>query len=133
MEVGMTFLGAGVGAISEVFINQAVKTSFTTMPTYTGGAVGVAGGAAGLVFGGKSPFIRGASIGLMAMGTALVVNETFLSLPGISGVPTGLPMARNIPGNYLSNAVAGYRGITPMGNLSGENGKAVGMGAIYRN
>jgi hypothetical protein len=133
MEVGMTFLGAGVGAIAEVFINQAMKTSFTTMPTYIGGAVGVAGGAAGLVFGGKSPFIKGASIGLMGMGTVLVVNETFLSLPGISGVPQGVPMARGIPGNYISNAV-GYRGIhTQMGNMSGGNGKPVGMGAIYRN
>jgi hypothetical protein len=133
MEVGMTFLGAGVGAVAEVFINQAVKTSFTTAPAYTGGAVGVVAGVGGLVFGGKSPFIRGAAIGLMGMGTALVVNETFLSLPGISGTPTGLPNARNIPGSYLSKPV-GYRGIrTQVGNLSGANGKAVGMGAIYRN
>jgi hypothetical protein len=133
-EVGMTFLGAGAGAFVEVFANQAIKTSFPSMPTYTGGAVGVGAGALGLVFGGKSPFIRGASIGMMSMGTAFVVNETFLSLPGISGLPQGVPNARAIPGNYLSTAVAGYRGINPkMGNLSGANGKAVGMGAIYRN
>jgi hypothetical protein len=137
MEVGMTLLGAGVGGVAAVFINQAVKTSFTTMPTYTGGAVCVAGGAGGMVFGGKNPFIKGASVGMMAMGSALVVNETFLSLPGISGIPQGVPNARAIPGNYLSNSVAGYRGINRnpgMGNFSGNNGKAVaGMGALYRN
>lgn len=133
MDVGMKFLGAGVGAVAEIFANQAIKTSFTTMPTYTGGAIGVLAGVGGLVFGGKGAFIQGASIGMMAMGTALVVNETFLSLPGISGVPQGVPNARSIPGNYISNAV-GYRGISPkMGNMSGGNGSAVGMGAIYRN
>jgi hypothetical protein len=135
-NVGMKLLGAGVGAVAEVFANQAIKTSFPTMPTYTGGAVGVLAGVGGLVFGGKSPFVDGAAIGMAAMGAALVINETFLSLPGISGVPQGLPNARAIPGNYLSNAVAGYRGINNnpgMGNMSGSNGRAVGMGAIYRN
>jgi hypothetical protein len=137
MEAGLTFAGAAVGAIAEVFVNQAVKTSFTTMPTFTGGAVGVLAGFGGLAFGGDSPFVKGAAIGLMAMGAALVVNETFLSLPGISGTPQGVPNARAIPGNYLSNAVAGYRGITRnpgMGNMSGDNGRPVGaLGAIYRN
>jgi hypothetical protein len=137
MEAGMTFLGAGIGAVAEVFINQAVKTSFTTMPTYTGGFAGILAGGGGLAFGGDSPFVKGAAIGMMAMGAAFVVNETFLSLPGISGIPQGVPNARAIPGNYLSNAVAGYRGINNnpgMGNMSGNNGKVVGsMGAIYRN
>jgi hypothetical protein len=136
MEAGMTFLGAGIGAVAEVFINQAVKTSFTSMPTYTGGFVGIAAGAGGLAFGGDSPFVKGAAIGMMAMGGVFVVNETFLSLPGISGIPQGVPNARAIPGNYISNAVNGYRGMTRnpgMGNMSGDNGKTVGMGAIYRN
>jgi hypothetical protein len=136
MDAGMKLLGAGIGAAAGVFINQAVKTSFTTMPTYTGGFVDIAAGVGGIAFGGGSPFVEGAAIGMMGMGAVFVVNETFLSLPGISGIPQGVPNARAIPGNYLSNAVAGYRGMDRnpgMGNMSGANGRAVGMGAIYRN
>lgn len=134
MEAGMTFLGAGIGAVAGVFINQAVKTSFTTMPSYTGGAVNVLAGFGGLAFGGDSAFVRGAAVGLMGIGAVLVTNETFLSLPGISGIPMGVPNARAIPGNYLSSSVAGYRGINRnpgMGNMSGNGSRAVG--AMYRN
>lgn len=136
MDVGMKVLGAGVGAAAATFGNQAIKSSFTTAPAYIGGLAGVVAGVGGIVFGGNSPFVQGAAIGMMGMGAVFMVNETVLSLPGISGIPQGVPNARPIPGNYISNSVAGYRGIPinpGVGNLSGANGKAVGMGNIYRN
>jgi hypothetical protein len=133
MDTGMRLAGAAVGAIGEVFLNQAVKTSFTTMPTYTGGAVGVIAGIGGFVFGGKSPFIQGTAFGLASVGLVFVVNETFLSLPGISGTPMGVPNARPNAG-FLSNPVAGYRGIprSAVGSLSGGVAQN-SIGALYRN
>lgn len=136
-DVGMKLLGAGLGAGAAIIANQFVKTSFATMPSYLGGVAGVALGVGGLVFGGRSSFVDGASVGAIGMGAVFVVNETFLSLPGISGIPQGVPNARPIPGNYLSNSVAGYRGFNMnpgMGNLSGGTGRSVaGMAGIYRN
>ena len=137
MNAGLKLAGAAIGAGVGVFINSTVKTSFASMPTYTGGFVDIGLGIGGLAFGGGSPFADGAAVGLMGIGSVFVVNETVLSLPGISGIPQGVPNARPIPGNYLSNAVAGYRGINVrpgMGNMSGANGRSVaGMGQLFRN
>lgn len=136
-DVGMKLLGAGLGAGAAIVANQFVKSSFTSMPAYLGGAAGIVLGVGGLVFGGKSSFVDGASVGAIGMGAVFVVNETFLSLPGISGIPMGVPNARPIPGNYISNSVAGYRGFNMnpgVGNLSGGSGRSVaGMAGIYRN
>ena len=135
MDAGLTLLGAGFGAVAEVFVNQLVKTNFPTAPTWIGGGVGVGAGLAGVVFSGKNPFFQGASIGMMGMGGVFAVNETFVSLPGISGVPMGVPNARPIPGNYISQPVSGYRGIRQpaFGNLSAGGPGANTVGSLYRN
>lgn len=135
----MRLAGLLVGGVAEIFANQAIKTSFTTAPTWAGGAVGVIAALGGFIFGGKSPFIQGAAAGAGALGLAFVLNETFFSLPGISGTPQGVPNARPIPGNYLSHPVAGRRmgyrtGVNDtmqMGNLSGP--ETASVGALYRN
>lgn len=134
-QAGMMVAGAGVGAIAEVFINQAIKTSFPTMPGWIGGGAGVAGGAALILFAPESPFVTGAAAGMAAAGAIFATNETFISLPGISGIPKGVPNA--MPGQgFLSKSVGTYKGIPQnfIGNLSGPNGKVVGqIGALYRN
>lgn len=134
MDAGLRLLGVGFGAVGEVFVNQLVKTNFPTAPTWIGGGVGVGAGLAGFAFAGKSPFFQGASAGLAGMGVVFAVNETFLSLPGISGVPMGVPNARPIPGNYLSNPV-GYRTISKnnVGSFSGGAAGANSVGNLYRN
>lgn len=124
MATGELILGAGLGAIAATFINQAIKTSFTTAPGYTGGAVCIAGGAAVPLLTKPNNIVNGVSAGLIGMGAVFTFNETFLSLPGISGMPTGLPNAA--PG-YLNKAVGSYRGYPPnrVGNFSGNSSSVV--------
>jgi hypothetical protein len=126
----MMLLGAGIGAIAGAFVNQTVKTSFPTMPGYTGGAVDVAAGAAVVFLAPPSPMMTGIGAGLMGIGAVFATNETFLSLPGISGMPVGLPNAG--PG-YLNRSVSGYRGIprNAIGNLSGAGSNVIA--GLYRN
>jgi len=123
--------GAALGAIAGVFINQAVKTSFTTAPTWTGGAICLVAGAATPLFVKPSPLIGGIACGLAGIGGVFLLNESFLSLPGISGMP--MPdYARMTPRpGYVNQAVAGMRpGIMnnrrTMGNLSGNRTLAIG-------
>ncbi len=136
-QTGMMVLGAGIGGIAGVFVNQAVKSSFTSMPTWIGGGANVAAGAALALFGPPSPLISGIATGLMASGAIFATNETFLSLPGISGVPanSGLMSARptNSGNGFLNTTVGNYAGIPQnfVGNLSGEGTSVIG--AIYRN
>ena len=134
-QAGMMVAGAGVGAIAEVFINQAIKSSFPTMPGWIGGGAGVGAGGALILFAPESPFITGVAVGLAGAGAIFATNETFLSLPGISGIPKGVPNA--MPGGgFLSKSVGNYKGVPQnfIGNMSGDNGKSIaGMGAVYRN
>lgn len=140
-QTGMMLLGAGLGAIGGAFVNQAVKTSFTTMPAYIGGAAAVAGGVAALMFIPPSPLVTGVACGLMGAGAIFATNETFLSLPGISGMPMGLTNANG--GGYVRQTVGGYRNIPPNrigGNLSGNGSRVIGnvarmggMAGIFRN
>lgn len=134
METGELLLGAGVGAVAAVFVNQAVKTSFKTVPMWVGGGACVAIGA-GIPLFVKStpklpPFIMGAAGGMIGMGAVFITNETFLSLPGIAGVPMGFTNAT--PG-YINQTVGNYRGVPPnrIGNMSGADASVIG--AIFSN
>jgi hypothetical protein len=117
--------GAAAGGVLATFANQAIKTSFPTMPGWTGGGVCIAAGAAVPLFVKNSPLAMGFGAGLAGAGAIFAVNETFLSLPGVSGVPI-------MPGNpgYITHTV----GRTPpkrVGNFSG-NQQAV-INGIYDN
>ena len=79
--------GIIAGAAGGFFLNQALKSAFTSLPAFAPGVVILAGG----VFldksmGKKSDLISGAAEGLIAAGGLIALNETFISLPGISGV-----------------------------------------------
>jgi hypothetical protein len=58
--------------------------------------------------------MTGIGAGLMGIGAVFATNGTFLSLPGISGIPAGMPMG---PG-YMQRTVGSYRGI-PRANIGG--------------
>lgn len=128
--------GAAIGAVVATFANQAVKTSFPSMPSWLGGGIGVAGGGAVLLLAKPTPLITGAAIGLAGTGFVFVLNETFLSLPGISGAPSGSMFAmKKVNGNgYISDSVNGFYRNLPknrIGNFSGGNAKSVN--GIYSN
>lgn len=131
-QTGMLLLGAGIGAIGGAFVNQAVKTSFTTAPAYIGGGACVAIGAGTIMFAPPTPLVTGIGAGLMGVGAVFATNETFLSLPGIAGMPSD---QMNMGPGYLNRTVAGYRGIPKnrIGNFSG-NGQHViaGINGLYR-
>lgn len=118
--VVLDIAGAAAGGLAAAFINQAVKTSMPTAPAWSGGALNVVGGAALLAFMKPNPMVDSFGIGLIAGGALFAVNETFLSVPGISGVPPTMPMPNNRPG-YINQTVGNPR--LPngrMGNMSGN-------------
>lgn len=121
--------GAALGAGGAVMINQFIKSSFTGMPGWLGGAAGVAVGGGLPMFLKPSPLVTGVAAGLAGMGAIFAVNETFLSLPGISGVPMMATPAR--PG-YINQTVGrvqrylGPKQSSHMGNMSGNRRLAVG-------
>jgi hypothetical protein len=118
-DAGMMLAGAGLGALSAVFINQAVKTSFTTAPGYVGGLVPAVMGAALPMFVKPSPFVLGAAAGAAGAGIIFIANETFISLPGISGVPA-------MPG-YINKTIGVYPNAPRIGgSFSGNASKTIG-------
>lgn len=122
--------GAGIGAAAAAFGKQAISSAFKTAPLWVAGAVEVGAAGAAVLMMPQTPFVMGLEAGFGGMGVAFVLNETFISLPGISGMPQGLPNAT--PG-YISNTVAGYRGIPSgrVGSFSGDAGHAVN--GLYTN
>jgi hypothetical protein len=116
--------GAAVGGIAAAFINQAVKSSFATAPMWVGGGVCVVAGAAIPMLSKPSPLLTGIAGGMAGMGTVFIMNETFLSIPGISGMPTGVPSAMPQGPGYISQKV-GYRNPPPS-----RLGRGYGMGAL---
>lgn len=130
MQAGEMLLGAGIGAVAAVFANQAIKTSFATAPAWLGGGLCAGAGAALPLFVKPTPLITGLAGGMIGMGVVFATNETFISLPGIAGVPTGLPGAA--PG-YMTRTVGNYAGVPPnrIGNMSGAEASVIG--AIFSN
>jgi hypothetical protein len=80
-------VGLAAGAAAGFYATDALKKSFASLPTFVPGAiVAVAGIFANKSFGAKNALIEGATNGLIAAGTVQVLNETFIDLPGVSGV-----------------------------------------------
>lgn len=127
--------GAGLGAIAGVFINQAIKTSFTTAPSWAGGGACVVAGGALPLFVKPSPFIMGISAGLAGVGAVFATNETFISMPGISGIPASSMGIQGQRPGYINQAVGRMpRNMPParrMGNLSGS--KTMAIGSLFDN
>lgn len=125
--------GAALGAIAGVFVNQAVKTSFTTAPAWAGGGACLLLGGGLPLFVKNSPLVNGAAAGLAGVGAVFAVNETFLSLPGVSGMPAGeLPNGR--PG-YVSQTVGRppINRMAPTRRVGNLSGKTMAVGMLFDN
>jgi len=121
------------GAVAGVYINNMIKTSFSSsasnsLPSWTGGAVLIAAGAI-LPRVVKAPIMSDVADGLTAAGAIFVLNETFLNLPGISGVGYMPHTMRSTP--KLNAPTIGAPGFMDK-TVSGTRDLAV-IGALYDN
>jgi hypothetical protein len=112
--------GAAVGA----FVNQAIKTALPSFPAWTGPVMLIAGGAALPHLVKNNPIADQAACGLQAAGGLFLLNETIISVPGISGVNTsrrlvyrGSPKAKSSVGapGFADTAVSGMRDMQVVG------------------
>lgn len=122
--------GAGAGVLLATFARQAANSAFTTMPPWAAGAAEAALAVGMVIMLEQTPLVMGFEAGFGGMGIGFAANDSFISLPGISGMPTGLPSAG--PG-YMSRSVNGYKGIprNMVGNFSG--GGAHSVNGLYNN
>jgi hypothetical protein len=132
--------GIVAGAAGGFFLNQALKSAFTSLPSFAPGVVILGGGVfLDKTMGKKSELISGAAEGLIAAGGLIALNETFISLPGISGVgfvtnydkshkmKPALNRAMGAPG-FMDNSIGTVRDIA---TIAGVNGTFVG--AVFDN
>jgi hypothetical protein len=121
--------GAAVGAGAAVFLNNAVKTAFPTGPTWTGGAIGIAVGVGiPVLMKATPPVVTGFALGLAGMSAVFIANETFINMPGISGIPGASAPPMLMKPGYVTSAVAGMKK-PGVGNMSG-NQKLVVAGIL---
>jgi hypothetical protein len=126
----MNAAGVVGGAAVGMFVNQALKTAFTTLPTWAPGVAILAGGAVLPIFVKGNPIVSAAACGLIAAGGLITLNETFLSVPGISGVgavPRRL-VYRNSPKVQRSVGAPGFMD-NPINGMKDMNT----IGALYDN
>ncbi len=96
--------GIVAGAVGAAFVNSAVKKSMSTAPAFTGGAVAIAAGVALPYFVRGNPIVAAVGTGMVAAGGLFILNETILSIPGISGLPV-MPGLANSGTGFIRRAV----------------------------
>jgi hypothetical protein len=118
--------GIAAGAVAGAFANSAIKSMVpSTLPAWIA-PVGV--GALGVLLPKflKGPIGVSVGAGLVASGALFALNESFLSLPGISGVPyMAGPVYRNTPKlqnsvgapGYVDNPIGGIKDLMTIGAL----------------
>jgi hypothetical protein len=137
-EILQKTAGIVAGAAAGFFGNQALKSAFTSLPAFAPGVVILAAGVfVDKTLGKKGPLMSGVGDGLIAAGGLIALNETFISLPGISGVGFVTSQTGNYKGPALLRAVGapGFMnnqigGMRDLANVAGGNG---GIGAIFDN
>jgi hypothetical protein len=125
-RVGTVAAGAVLGA----FGNQAIKTALPSLPAWSGGAILLAAGIGLPMFMKGNQMVNGIADGLAAAGGLFILNETFLSVPGISGVPKSYnPGARLVYRNtqkvqrsvgapgFMDNPINGVKDLNVLGAL----------------
>jgi hypothetical protein len=136
-EVLQEAIGIAAGAAGGMFINQALKTAFTSLPTFAPGVV-IAGAGVFVkkTMGKKGALIAGAGEGLVAAGLLVALNETVISVPGISGVgfvtnydksmkqKPAMMRAVGAPG-FMDNSIGTVRDLASVGDPF--------IGAVYDN
>lgn len=77
------------GGLAGFFANQALKTAFTSLPLWAPGAVVAGGGIAVKKMAKSNDMLASVGDGLVVSGGLILLNETFLSVPGVSGANIG--------------------------------------------
>jgi hypothetical protein len=129
--------GLIAGGALGFFANQALKTAFVSLPTFVPGvAIAGAGVVVDKTMGKKGALISGIGEGMIVAGGLIALNETFISLPGISGVgfvtnydknykkTPAMMKAVGAPG-FMNNQIGTVRDLASVGNAA--------VGAIYDN
>lgn len=122
-QAALTAIGVVGGALLTPFLIQAANTALgsnaATIPApLVPGAIGLAG--AGIAYAGdKMAIVKGAGMGMFAVGALMAANEMGLNEPGIAGLSAGSNTSYGTA--HLSNAV----GCKKMGNANYLN-KTVG-------
>ena len=124
--VVMKVAAIGAGAVAATFLNSTVKKSFASLPAWAPAAI-VVGAGVFLPKVLKNQTGQNVATGMLAAGTLFLLNETFLSLPGIAGmgaVPKGLvyratPKLQQTVGapGFMDKAVGGSRDMMVVGAL----------------
>jgi len=128
--------GVGIGAVAGAFVVNAGKTAFPTMPLWAAPAGVAVAGAAVPYFVKNSPLAEGFGDGMLAVGAIMALNETVLSVPGISGLAmySNAGPANNVlraavgrgPMAYVNNTVGAF----PPGRVITGKRRAMAVGAL---
>ena len=123
-------VGVGVGGVAAAFGVQAANTAWPTLqPAVAPAGIAVLGIALPHFVKGSGPIkslAMGMGDGLMALGLIMTANQTFLSVPGISGLAmssNASPQSNTIrkavagPNGYINRAVNGFRPSAALGAL----------------
>jgi len=121
MEYYLLFgVGAIAGGVASAYIVQALQTAMGAQtPLSVGPGIVAAGGLGVALLGKGNPIALGAGGGMAAVGGTMLLNETFLNVPGISGPPAAFRSNASPGATIIRNAVG-----APM------NRKRVGAGPV---
>jgi hypothetical protein len=121
MEYYLLFgVGAVAGGVASAYIVQALQTAMgTSTPLSVGPGIVTAGGLGVALLGKGNPIALGAGGGMAAVGGSMLLNETFLNVPGLSGPPAA----------FRSNASPGATVVRQaVGTAKANTMNRVGMG-----
>jgi hypothetical protein len=89
MKVATEAAALVAGGLAGMFANQALKTAFTSLPLWAPGAAILAGGVVVKKMAKSNDMMASLGDGLVVSGGLITLNETFLSVPGVSGANIG--------------------------------------------
>lgn len=135
-QVVLRVFGVGIGAVAGAFVVNAGKTAFPTLPLWAPPVAVSAGGAVIPHLVKNNPLAEGFGDGMLAVGAIMALNETVLSVPGISGLamysnagPANSVLRQAVgrgPGAYLNSTVSGF----PAGRVITGRRRAMAVGAL---
>lgn len=107
MEYYLLFgVGAIAGGLTAAYLNQALATALGAQtPLSVGPGIIAAGGLGVALLGKGNPIALGAGGGMAAVGGTMLLNETVLNVPGISGPPAGFRSNASPSATVLRNSV----------------------------
>jgi hypothetical protein len=100
-------VGAIAGGVASAYIVQALQTAMGAQtPLSVGPGIVTAGGLGVALLGKGNPIAMGAGGGMAAVGGVMLLNETFLNVPGISGPPAAF-RSNTLPGTTVVRQALG--------------------------